>query len=61
MKIPIKKYVMNESLSWEERYKELEKHHKEETDFLINEVKRLEFELEHNEDYLYEATRKLGW
>lgn len=45
MKISIKKYVMNENLSWEERYKELENHHKEETEFLIREIKRLEEEL----------------
>ena len=35
MKIPIKKYVMDESLSWEERYLKLEAHHKEETEWLI--------------------------
>lgn len=41
MKIPIKKYVMDVSLSWEERYKQLEAHHKEETEFLLSEVNRL--------------------
>lgn len=46
MKIPIKKYVMDESLSWEERYKKLEAHHLEETTWLIAEVKRLEEEKE---------------
>jgi hypothetical protein len=42
MKIPVKKYIMNESLSWEERYKQLENHHKEETAFLIEQIKKLE-------------------
>jgi hypothetical protein len=42
MKIPIKKYIMNESLTWEERYKELEAHHKEETKWMIKRIKELE-------------------
>ena len=42
MKIPIKKYVMDENLSWEERYKKLEKHHEEETKFLISCAQELE-------------------
>lgn len=45
MKIPIKKYVMDESISWEERYKRLEAHHLEETKWLIEEVERLQEEL----------------
>ena len=36
MKIPIKRYVMDESLSWEERYRKLEAHHEEETKYLIS-------------------------
>jgi hypothetical protein len=28
---PIKKYIMDESLSWEERYKQLDAHHYKET------------------------------
>ncbi len=44
-KIPIKKYVMNETLSWEERYYQLDKHHKEETLFLIGVVEKLESSL----------------
>lgn len=40
MKIPIKKYVMDESLSWEERYAQLDAHHCEETKWLIAEAKR---------------------
>lgn len=42
MKIPIKKYQMNPSLSWEERYRQLEAHHTEETQWLIGYIKRLE-------------------
>jgi len=45
MKIPIKKYVMDESLSWEERYRQLEAHHKEETGWMIKEIKEVEAEL----------------
>ena len=32
------KYVMNTALSWEERYKELEQHHLEETAILYREI-----------------------
>jgi hypothetical protein len=39
--IKVKKYSMNEELSWEERYKELEKHHIEETTFLIEKIREL--------------------
>ena len=39
MKIPIKKYIMDGSLSWEDRYKQLEKHHEEETTYLIAQLK----------------------
>lgn len=39
--IKVKSYKMNEALSWEERYKEFEKHHIEETTFLINKVREL--------------------
>ena len=35
---------MDESLSWEERYKQLEAHHKEETTYLIDKIKQLESE-----------------
>ncbi len=46
-KIPIKKYVMNEALSWEERYRQLEKHHEEETKFLIGRIEELEKLVKH--------------
>lgn len=39
--IRVKKYNMNESLSWEERYKELENHHNKETSFLIKTIEEL--------------------
>ena len=39
--IKVKMYKMNEQLSWEERYKELEKHHEVETNFLIGKVREL--------------------
>lgn len=39
--IKVKKYIVNEALSHEERYQELEKHHIEETSFLINEIRNL--------------------
>ncbi len=37
--IKVKSYKMNEQLSWEERYKELEKHHIDETNFLIKKIR----------------------
>ncbi|MBP6732083.1 MAG: hypothetical protein KA149_08490 [Chitinophagales bacterium] len=39
--IKVKKYNMREDLSWEERYKELEQHHLEETTFLIEKIREL--------------------
>lgn len=45
-KIKIKRFVDDESLSWEERFKKLEAHHKEETQFLINEIETLECTIE---------------
>jgi hypothetical protein len=44
MKIPIKKYVMDETLSWEERYRQLEAHHLEETQWLLAEIERIKKE-----------------
>ena len=37
--IKVKQYKMDESKSWEERYHEFEKHHIEETNFLINKLR----------------------
>lgn len=45
MKIPIKRYVDDTSLTWEQRYERLLRHHEEETRWLIDEIKRLESEL----------------
>lgn len=39
--IKVKKYSMKEDLSWEERYKELEQHHLEETTFLIEKIREI--------------------
>ena len=43
--IKVKRYVDDESLSWEERYRRLEKHHLEETSFLIDKVREIVKEL----------------
>ena len=52
MKIPIKKYIDNISLSWEERYRRLEEHHLEETSWMIGEIQHLEGKWTHaNEAY----------
>ena len=37
--IKVQKHKDEESLSWEERYKSLEKHHVEETNFLVSTVR----------------------
>lgn len=42
MKLKVKKYVDDETLSWKERYKNLEEHHLAETKELIEMVKYLE-------------------
>jgi len=39
--IRVKKFVDNESLTWEERYRLLEKHHMEETKFLIEKIREI--------------------
>lgn len=39
-KVPVKKFVDDETLSWEERFRRLEDHHFKETNWLINELKR---------------------
>lgn len=41
LRIPIKKYIMDETKDWEGRYKDLEAHHLEETTWMIEEIKRL--------------------
>lgn len=56
MRIPIKKYVMDSTLSWEERYKQLVTHHTEETKFLIGAIEELEKSTEQAE--LYNHGRK---
>lgn len=39
--IKIKKYKDDNTLTWEERYKKLEKHHIEETNFLIEKIRNV--------------------
>ena len=39
--IKVKKYVDDETLSYEERYRRLEQHHIEETTFLINKIREI--------------------
>lgn len=39
--IKVPKYEMDESLTWEERYRQLEKHHTAETTFLIDLIREI--------------------
>lgn len=39
--IKVHKYKDNPTLDWEERYKNLETHHIEETNFLINKIREI--------------------
>ncbi|MBS1612836.1 MAG: hypothetical protein JST49_08455 [Bacteroidetes bacterium] len=45
--IKVKRYEMDESLSWEERYKQLEAHHEKETTFLIEKIREIVRENNH--------------
>jgi len=44
--IKVKRFKPDESKSWEERYKDLDQHHIDETTFLIDEIRRLAKELD---------------
>lgn len=44
--IKVKRYKMDESKTWEERYKDLDAHHIEETTFLINKVRELDQQMQ---------------
>ncbi len=44
--IKVKRYVDDESLSWEERYQRLDKHHVEETNFLIDKLSEIVKEID---------------
>jgi len=57
MKIPIKKYVMDESLSWEERYHQLEAHHQKETEWLIEKLESL---VKYTREFL-ERVSSIAW
>jgi hypothetical protein len=39
--IQVKSYKMDETASWEQRYQQLEKHHIEETTFLIEKIREI--------------------
>lgn len=41
-RIPIKRFIDDETLPWEERFRRLEVHHREETAFLIGRIEELE-------------------
>ena len=45
-KIPVKKYVEDTYLSWEDRYRQLLAHHEAETKFLVRTIERLEHEVD---------------
>ena len=47
--IQVPKYTMDESKPWEERYRQLERHHIEETTFLIDKVRELAAEIDRRE------------
>lgn len=48
--IKVPKYVVDESKSWEDRYKDLEEHHIRETTFLIDKVRELAAKLAEQND-----------
>jgi hypothetical protein len=48
-RIPIKRYVDDPSLTWEDRYTRLLAHHEEETKFLISTIEELEAKV-HDQD-----------
>ncbi len=39
--IKVKKYKDDDGLAWEERYRKLEEHHIEETNFLISKIREI--------------------
>jgi hypothetical protein len=47
IRIPIKRYEDDPSLTWEERYARLEAHHREETEWMMRKLKELDGELQH--------------
>ena len=58
----VKKYEMNESLSWKKRYKELEAHHIEETTELYEKLKVVRKELKYEKKRAdSESWREDGW
>jgi hypothetical protein len=49
---------MDESLSWEERYKKLDAHHLEETTFLLEHIKELEEQIRAHKDHAIERSER---
>jgi hypothetical protein len=56
--IKVKRYTMDESKSWEDRYKDLDNHHLKETTFLISEIRALAERLDETEKVETERKRK---
>lgn len=56
--IKVKRYKMDESKSWEERYKDLDNHHLKETTFLVDEVRSLAEKLDDLTEQEAEHKRK---
>lgn len=48
--INMKTYKYDPNKSWEENYKELEKHHKEETEYLYNQIDELSADIKEWEE-----------
>jgi hypothetical protein len=59
--IKVKKYKMDETKSWEERYRELEQHHIAETTFLINQVRALADEIDELNPTLSASVKESYW
>jgi hypothetical protein len=57
--IKVKKHKFEPDASWEENYRDLEKHHIEETQFLIDEVRKLFAELEEAREIANELERQM--
>ena len=55
--IKVKRYKMDPEKTWEERYQELEKHHIEEMNFLIDKVRELAQKLNEQEALLEKYER----
>ncbi len=59
--IKVKRYQMDESKCWQERYKDLDEHHVKETSFLINEVRSLAKKLDELQTRANKVQRTQDW